>query len=307
MSLRFIINKLFFEESWACAYRIIDKAEQDGLTSDSVKTSFTLISTKQRYWCADPFLIEDNGKTYLFCEMFDRHKSKGLLGICELIGNKTTEIKLIMELNCHTSYPCVFSYKNNWYMIPETLENRNIELFRAESFPNKWTLDKNILDKYEAVDTTVFEYEGEIYLFIYNLGYNNSNRTLSICKLDMEEKKIKELKTVVTYLEKVGRPAGNIISIKDKLIRPTQYCENIYGEKIIYKEISFYNDKYLEKDYDSLSPDSIQTDKKIKVLGVHTINRCGNYEVVDLYYKRFYPFRPIEVALKKFMVNFKTK
>lgn len=299
-----LLKRLFFEGTWACAYRKLDQDDKNQITTDKTKNVYKIIPVNKEYWCADPFIVENNGRVYIFCEMFDRKKKKGMLGFCEVIDDAVSEVKLIKELDCHASYPCVFTYKGEYYMIPETGKNQTVELYRAESFPEKWTLDKVLINECDAADTTVYMENGEIFLFIYNPGSSVKNRSLNIGKLNMETKQIEDVKQAATYEDKIGRPAGNILKMAEKLIRPTQYCVNMYGEKIIYKEISGVNcSRYVEKDVGYLTINSIEIDRNYKIRCVHTINRCGGYEVIDVFYRKFSPLRILEGILKKLKIG----
>lgn len=45
---------------------------------------FTPVSNDWRYWRADPFLFRHQNKDYLFVEMYDRWKRKGVIGVCRI-------------------------------------------------------------------------------------------------------------------------------------------------------------------------------------------------------------------------------
>ena len=58
---------------------------------------FTVLPNTIRYWAADPFIISVGEKEYLFFEMFDRLKSKGLIGYREINGDKIGKMKIAYE------------------------------------------------------------------------------------------------------------------------------------------------------------------------------------------------------------------
>lgn len=60
---------------------------------------FTVLPNTIRYWAADPFIISVGEKEYLFFEMFDRLKSKGLIGYREINGDKIGKMKIAYEQN----------------------------------------------------------------------------------------------------------------------------------------------------------------------------------------------------------------
>lgn len=52
---------------------------------------FRIIPNTLRYWCADPFVKEIDGHTFLLFEMYDRLKGKGLIGYRKFDGIKWGE------------------------------------------------------------------------------------------------------------------------------------------------------------------------------------------------------------------------
>ena len=61
----------------------------------------------------------------------------------------------VLEKDYHLSYPFVFEFENNFYMVPETESNNNIELYKCTDFPRKWEYHGEIMNNVSAVDTTI--------------------------------------------------------------------------------------------------------------------------------------------------------
>lgn len=285
-------GRLFIENIWGCWIR---KRKEKGRWFE--------FYNNDRYWFADPFLVEDGDKTYAFCEMMDRKRSIGYLGYGEIIENQRIRIKSFLKTECHMSYPDVFQYNNLWYMIPETSGNRTIELYKAVSFPDKWELASTLLTEIRAVDTTCFCVNDQYYLFIYEP--NGNTNTLSIAKIDLESGTIDRRETVMVYKSKIGRPAGKVIYFHGKMYRPTQYGVAFYGEKIVFKEFEFDPDtfQYSEHDVADLTSQEIAITNRKAIHGTHTYNASSKYEVVDAYFERLYITRPIMLLLKKLKIG----
>jgi hypothetical protein len=71
----------------------------------------------------------------------------------------------IIESSYHLSYPFVFKWEGVYFLVPESSENHTIELYRCVDFPNRWELEKVIMDDITAVDPTLFEHNGKWWLF----------------------------------------------------------------------------------------------------------------------------------------------
>lgn len=120
------------------------------------------LKTKRGYWYADPILFEYKDGIYLFTEAFQKNRQVGSLAVSKLVDGEFTEPKEIIRKSYHLSYPCVFQYDNVVYMIPESSQNRTLELYRAlDDSLEKWEIVKVLLYDIECVDTTVFEYKSQ--------------------------------------------------------------------------------------------------------------------------------------------------
>ena len=293
----FFLKKFFIEHTWKCFFRkktsFILKENQEN------RQVLKPLLTVGQYWCADPFIVYEKGQYYVFCEMMDCKTSHGILGVVELNLYKKNYVKPVMDFDCHMSYPNVFKYNENWYMIPETCGRKTIELYKAIQFPCKWEKISILKNNLHAVDTTVFEQENKYYVFIYEP--NDEHNILSVAELDMENFKLKNITKVKEYSSRIGRPAGNIIKYNGKTYRPTQYGVNYYGEKIVFKEFKFnpITFFYDEKDVKEFTVKDIDLSKRnSNVLGCHTYNSVKDYEIIDIIYTQFSLFRPIRLLLK---------
>jgi hypothetical protein len=123
------------------------------------------IKNPVNHFLADPFVISKNNKTYCFVEDFDYFLSRGCISLYELNETKATRYGKIISEPFHMSYPYVFEYKSKFYMVPETYQNKDIRLYEAKEFPNKWRFLKIIFKDVDAVDTTIFEKDGLWWLF----------------------------------------------------------------------------------------------------------------------------------------------
>ncbi len=286
-----LLNKLFFETWWFTYYR-----------NDAKDMHWKKIYCSGRYWCADPFVVKDGCNTYAFCEVMDTKKSRGLIGCVELDEDNRSEMRVIMDLGCHASYPNVFKYDGSWFMIPETSARRTIELYRAVEFPYIWDRGTPILNNINAVDTTIFIENGIIYVFIYEPN-GNKNR-LSIGVLNLEQNMIEDIKLVKEYDAKIGRPAGGIINKDGQLFRPTQYGVNYYGERIDLYKITDFPSLYNEIK-SSVIDESICSVRPLgyKYKGIHTYNLVDGIEIIDKQFRVFKLLRPIKLLFKRFHIG----
>ena len=292
------LQKLFFYECWAVAWRIFDGPEYP---KDPGPVSYTVVPTDREHWAADPFLVSDAGKTFLFFEYMPLHSKKASIACCELTEAGPGPVRTVLSTGGHLSYPAVFRSGEDFYMIPETLDTHAVSLYRADPFPYVWTKVSDLLPSIDSVDSTPYTEDGKLSLFLYDPDEPDHRlRRLYTAGLSADPPALSEPRLLAEYPEKTGRPAGTPFTLPDGTrVRPTQDCRLLYGGSIRYLSYSETGDKYTEEETGTLSPSSIQSDLPYPVLGIHTVNRCGKYEAVDLFYRRFSLLKPVKALIRR--------
>ncbi|CAI9759790.1 unnamed protein product [Fraxinus pennsylvanica] len=115
---------------------------------------------------ADPFLYAQGDILYLFYETKNSITMQGDIGVSRSTDKGATwqQLGIALDEDWHLSYPYVFDYDGNIYMMPEGSQKGDLRLYRAIDFPLKWTLDK-ILMKRPLVDSFIIPHEGKFWLF----------------------------------------------------------------------------------------------------------------------------------------------
>jgi hypothetical protein len=266
--------KIFFYELWFIVFK------KRGCIGDFVFHNCIKIISPRNHCYADPFLIKKDKKNYVFFEDFSLYENKALISFIEIYDNNTySKPQKALEKDYHLSYPFLFEWDNNIYMIPETHQNRSIEVYRAEVFPDKWVLDTVIMDNIQAVDTTIFIHNGKLWIFT--------------CIFESPEKANKELflffadtingpwhrhskNPIVTDINS-ARPAGSLFYLNDKLIRPGQNCKERYGNSITLNNVLVIN----EHEYNEEMIHTIEHHWYPGIFCTHTYNFNDDIEVID--------------------------
>lgn len=249
--------------------------------------SFKIVETGKKFFCADPMLISNDNKTYLFVEAFRKKDRKGCLSYFELIDNKFIYKGIILDRPYHLSYPFVFKYHNSYFLIPETSEVSTIELYEANRFPDKWELKKVLLKGKKYVDTTVFEKDGDLYFLTF---YKDEKYYQELYKLNITDCSVLLVHRNVLETN-TGRGAGAYFENNGHVIRPSQNCTRKYGESIIFNEVIFDNEGYRENQIGTLTIRDVKiegVDNK-RIEGIHTYAKKNTLEVIDFFTKRFDP------------------
>jgi hypothetical protein len=239
-----------------------------------------MLPPKDRFY-ADPFLFERDGKTYLFFEDLRYSEGRALISYCELSpeGNPGPPVE-VLRRPYHLSYPFLFEENGEIYMIPETKENRTVELYRATSFPTEWTLEAVLLDNIHAVDATIHKSDGRYWMFagISNGSFSNCDELGIFFSDALAGPWTPHPANPVVSDVRRSRPAGALFRDKEgRLIRPSQDCAKAYGFAIVFSEVLTLTEaEYEERPIARLHPDWVTGNQ-----GTHTYTRTGQFEVID--------------------------
>ena len=263
-------------EHWRLAVRsavslIADSSGSPGLDG------FRWIESPPGRFYADPFMMEEDGRLWVFFEDFDYAANKGRISCAELRNDGVFQPVPVLERPYHLSYPCIFRADNDIYMIPESSENGTVELYRCTRFPDRWHLETTLLDL-PAVDCTIWMDAGMFWLFVTlqePRGHAIQLWLFSASRLT--GKWTPHSANPISTDVRESRGAGAIFRHNGKLFRPSQDCSGHYGRRFTLNEIVALNvDRYEERA--CITVDPIWSPG---LVGTHTYSHIGQVEVID--------------------------
>ncbi len=278
-----VLKKIIYTDpfTWVLLYK---KGTGNDFEDNIYKDFHELKPANDRFW-ADPFVLSRGDKYYIFVEEFLYKAKKGHIAVLELNRNgQLLKTQKIIENPYHMSYPFVFEMDNTFYMIPETGGNRSIDLYRCTKFPGKWEFMKSVMKDINAVDTTLFKYDGKWWLFTLIDKTDSSLAVSPELYLFWSDDFLSDqwtghpMNPVVTDV-RFARPAGRIFSRDGKIYRPSQDCSGRYGNSFNISQIlTLTCEDYDEKSVVKVRP---EWDKSLK--GAHTFNSDGDFSIIDAY------------------------
>lgn len=240
---------------------------------------FQIIKPPAGRFYADPFVIEKDGKNYIFFEDYKITKGKGVISFIE-IGDAgvCTEPKVVLEKKHHLAYPFLFHYEHKIYMIPDTGHNNTIELYEAVNFPDEWRLIKVLMAGFKAVDSTLLFHNDKVWLFANVFEAGDDYGKLCVFYADSIFSEWKpHRKNPVNADQHSARPAGHIFRHEGKLIRPSQKWGTLYGQAMVFNEIiDLSEDNYQEVQLMEVGPEWLDKNECF-----HTYNFNEQFEVID--------------------------
>jgi hypothetical protein len=276
-ALRKVVKRQFYFNQWILLFSI----ESNRVINKTFKKYKRILPPKDRFW-ADPFILKRNRNYYIFFEELIYTQNRGKISVIEMDENGNyTKPKVVLETEYHLSYPFLIEDNGELYMIPETEQNRTIELYKCVEFPNKWELEKTLFRDLKAVDSTIFKYNDKYWLFT-NLTEYEGEDVINELHLFYSEHLLSDTWTShpqnpITTNHAFSRPAGNIFVQNNKVFRPAQNCSKHYGYGIQIQEIiKLTINEYEEKNCESIHPNWAND-----LISTHTINSSGSLTFID--------------------------
>ena len=126
-------------------------------------------------YVADPFMINVEGTWYMFFEVLNERSKKGEIGLAtSLDGLRWSYRQIVLDEPFHLSYPYVFEWNNEFFMVPETFQTNSVRLYRAEAFPFRWSLVATLLEGKDYVDSSLVRFGGQM-VAVYKSGNSASS------------------------------------------------------------------------------------------------------------------------------------
>jgi hypothetical protein len=233
-----------------------------------------LADDRRRYF-ADPFVVEEAGVAYVFCEEYPYATGKGVISVFALDdeGNPGPP-RVALERAHHLSYPFVFRAVGEIWMMPESGQTRTLELYRADPFPFRWTLERVLLSGVEIADATPFAWNGDWWLSATggeaagaswdNLSLYRSSSPLGPWTPAFDGPALIDASA--------ARPAGRVFENEGALWRPAQDCRAGYGSGLVFCRI------------DALAPGKFRQTPVRRFAspgGLHTFNMTDRFAAID--------------------------
>ncbi|MBO68834.1 MAG: hypothetical protein CL398_11055 [Acidiferrobacteraceae bacterium] len=117
------------------------------------------IPNPRNHFLADPFIIRNNATDYCFVEDYDYAKNLAAISVYEISDDKVIRLGEAIKEEFHLSFPYIFTFKDEYYMCPQTKGTNDIRLYRNIEFPLKWELTAVLLDDVSATDTMIFPHD----------------------------------------------------------------------------------------------------------------------------------------------------
>lgn len=196
---------------------------------------------------ADPFLFVHKGRLFLFYEELHFYH---YLGVIKMVSSTdlvhwTEPVLITHEPECHFSYPFVFEDNGDVYMMPETGDQHQIRLYKADNDElTSFSLYKVIMERrdiptdmvYDYADSCIYKKNDQYYLFTSTKTKESYNLHLYISENLVGPYQEHPANPIVKS-DKIGRCAGSLLECEGHLYRYAQDCVHTYGGQVHLLEV----------------------------------------------------------------------
>jgi len=268
-------NSIFYLKQWFLLFNL----EKD--LENQFKKFKCIIPPKDRFW-ADPYVVFKDNLYYIFIEEFILKHNKGHISFLIMDENGIYKKPLtIIDKPYHLSYPFIFEWKDDYYMIPESMKNKSIEIYKCKEFPGSWEFSMKLMENISAVDTSLFYYQEKWWLFT-NIKENDGASESDELFLFSSDNPLSDSwkphpKNPIISDVRKARSAGKIFLKNGNIYRPSQDCSRTYGYAVKINQIIKLNDT----EYEEIEVDSVEPNWGKNITALHTFNKENKLTILD--------------------------
>lgn len=197
---------------------------------------------------ADPFMIKVNNTWYMFFEVKNGYDYQTDIAYATSSDGFNWEYKeIVLNEQFSQSYPYVFEWEGEYYMVPESYPTNSIRLYKSYDFPQKWFLEEILIMGKGYVDPSIFRHNNKWWIF----ASTTKNEDLYLFYSDNLIGPWKEHPSspVIRENKNIARPGGRVIEYDGDMYRFTQDDEPYYGNQVrAFKITKITTNEYTEEE-----------------------------------------------------------
>jgi len=182
---------------------------------------------------ADPFLIRHESRWHMFFEVLTRATGQGDIGYASSAdGIEWSYGGIVLDEPFHLSFPYVFAWEGEIYMVPESHEALEVRLYRAAPFPRKWEHVATLLAGRHFVDCAVLRHAERWWLFAGTHDDRYDLMDAYFAERLEGPYRPHPLNPLVRKDPSLGRRGGRTFLHAGRILSYVQDCSRRYGERV---------------------------------------------------------------------------
>jgi hypothetical protein len=187
---------------------------------------------------ADPFLAEESSIWYLFFEVYNTDTEQGDIAVATSKNTRKWKYEqVVLDEPFHLSYPYVFRWQNEYYLIPESNEANSVRLYKAVDFPTQWAFMETLIEGKDFVDPSIVHFDDRWWIFVSSVSEPN---LLDLYYAENLTGPWQEhpMSPIATSDTNMTRPGGRVLVNEGRLYRYQQDLDQAWGHRIWAFEIT---------------------------------------------------------------------
>jgi hypothetical protein len=222
---------------------------------------------------ADPFLVYDAGRWYMFFEVVNALSGRGEIAYATSSdGLRWKYERVVLCEPFHLSYPYIVRWNHRYYMVPESHQGNSIRLYEAVRFPNEWRFMKQCLAGGSYFDPSLFFHNGLWWMYV--METRNERPLLRLffsAQLLADWEEHNRSPVALDDMSRI-RCAGRVVVIDGQPIRFAQDCSESYGRRVrAFRVTRLSRDVYTEEEV-SVGPGLSEQRRGWNAIGMHHVD-----------------------------------
>ena len=277
------VRKAFVNPHWAIG--VVDNYQSSDILYRNPENIYWFSPSGKYDFYADCFINDHFGEPLIFFENWSSKRGTGIISYVKvsdvLKDTKNIEqyVGTALEGDTHFSYPYLFKYNGELYMVPENFQSGNLIIYKAGKTPDVWKTASIALPDYRGIDPVVFHYGEKWWLFVtpYSSMSRTAERKLEIWYADNPlDTWTPHPQNPINYPTSIARNGGQPFIHDDVLYRPTQDCSRTYGGELAIMKITTLTPEHFLEELVKILPGHSPYENAF-----HTFSSCGDIAVLD--------------------------
>jgi len=263
---------------WEWTIGIVDQPIEAYLDAGAPPPVHWLSLPGERTFWADPFALARDEGLHLFFEDYDYEDHRGRISTVYWSAAAQGTPQVVIDEAWHLSYPYLIEDSGQVYCIPESCENDEIALYRAERLPDRWTKVATLVEGFAGTDATVFWHDDRWWMLACDSSEGLDHALYAWHAEDLLGPWTAHGNNPIKVDVRSSRPAGTPFIHQDRLYRPAQDCSESYGSRVVINRIERLDEYAFEEETVALvepNRDGPYPD------GLHTLSSVGEWTLVD--------------------------
>lgn len=181
------------------------------------------------FW-ADPFVLRDNGTTWLLVEELDYATGLGAIRLLEVVGDDVVPHQILLRTDHHLSFPQVYRSAGRWLATVETCARHN-PIYTFDRLGDPWRpADLPALPPHLADPVLTFDGDGAVTGVLGTDAQVNGDTVVVDFTLDAATGTWVRRDDAVRVSVFNGRGGGTLDPFRN--LRATQDCAGVYGRAV---------------------------------------------------------------------------